>query len=95
MVISFFLVTGTRWKVGGFQIQLTFSRRFDSLSFSDAWRWAPGGIRKGRRKEAANGTRASHEGYSHVAGPIFIIQGAFCILTSVKQQFFISKAELS
>lgn len=61
VVISIFLVTGTRWKVGGFQIQLTFSR-FDSLSFSDAWRWTPGGIGKGRRKEAANGTGASHKG---------------------------------
>lgn len=53
------------------------------------------GSGKGRRKKAASGTRASHQGSSHVAGPIFIIRGAFCILTtSVKQQFFISKAEL-
>lgn len=52
------------------------------------------GLEKARRKEAANGTRASHKGHSHVAGPIFIIRGAFCILMSVKWQFFISKAEM-
>lgn len=54
------------------------------------WRDSGGG-----RKEAANGTRANHKGYSHVVGPVFIIQEAFCNLTPVREQFFISKAELS
>lgn len=67
----FFLVTGTRWKVGGLQIQLTFSGRFDSLSFPDAWRWTPGGIGKGKEEGSCKWDKSKPQGAQPRGGTYF------------------------